>query len=151
MNSSEYRCMRNPTKVITKQNTRDSESREKAISTFRLPALIHCQIFTEYVLTSGRPLIKTIPRIKVNIAIRPIEPAPINPAAFLLSLCPKRTSMRKLRKGIAGIRAIMVLISMFFPLCYYDITVLLQTINLSSTLFNPQPPKGGLKSTAGSS
>jgi hypothetical protein len=40
----------------------------------------------------------------------PIDPAPIKPATFLDSLCPKRARMRKLRKGRAGIRAIMVVI-----------------------------------------
>jgi hypothetical protein len=94
--------------VITKQNTSERESRVKDISTLRLPALIHSHTLTEYVFISGKALKKPIARINVRSAVIPIDPAPIKPAIFLLSLWPKRASMRKLRKGMAGIRAIIV-------------------------------------------
>jgi hypothetical protein len=76
--------------------------------TFRLPAFIHSQMFTEYDLISGNDLKNPIATIKVRIAIIPIDPAPIIPATFLDILCPRRARMRKLRKGMAGIRAIIV-------------------------------------------
>jgi hypothetical protein len=49
--------------------------------------------------------------MNVSAAIMPIDPAPIVPATFRGSLYPKRARMRKLRKGMAGIRAIIVDIS----------------------------------------
>ena len=91
--------------MMTKQKTSDRESRLNEMSAFRLPAFIHSQTLTEYDLTSGNELKKPIAIISVRMAIIPIDPAPIIPAIFRLSLCPKRASIRKLRKGIAGIRA----------------------------------------------
>jgi len=94
--------------VMTKQKTRDRASRLNDMLTFRLPAFIHSQTFTEYDLTCGRLLKKRMATMIVRTAIKPIEPAPIIPATLRLSLCPKRARIRKLRKGIAGIRAIKV-------------------------------------------
>jgi hypothetical protein len=56
-------------------------------------------------LTSGNDLKKPIAIINVSKAIIPIDPVPIIPAVFRGSLFPKRARMRKLRKGIAGMRA----------------------------------------------
>jgi hypothetical protein len=95
---------------MTKQKTNDSESRLNDISTFRLPAFIHSHTLTEYDLTSGSDLKKPMAIINVSMAIIPIDPAPIIPAIFRLSLWPKRASMRKLRKGMAGMIAIIVVI-----------------------------------------
>jgi hypothetical protein len=61
-------------------------------------------------LTSGNDLKNPIAVMIERMAIRPIDPAPIIPAIFRFSLWPKRAKMRKLRKGMAGIRAIKVLI-----------------------------------------
>jgi hypothetical protein len=83
------------------------------MSTFRLPVFIHSHKLTEYDLTSGNDLKNPKAIINVRIAIIPIDPAPIIPAIFRLSLYPKRARMRKLRKGMAGIRAIIVLIRLF--------------------------------------
>ncbi len=78
------------------------------MSTFRFPAFIHSQRLTEYDLTSGNDLKKPIAIINVSMAAIPIDPAPIIPAILLDSLFPKRARMRKLRKGMAGMRAIML-------------------------------------------
>jgi hypothetical protein len=63
---------------------------------------------TEYDFISGNDLKNPTAIINVSVAIRPIDPAPIIPAIFLDNLCPKRANIRKLRKGIAGMRAIIV-------------------------------------------
>jgi hypothetical protein len=96
---------------MTKQKTSERASRLNDMSTFRLPAFIHSQTFTEYDLTSGNDLKNPKARMNVSAAIMPIDPAPIVPATFRGSLYPKRARMRKLRKGMAGIRAIIVDIS----------------------------------------
>jgi hypothetical protein len=93
---------------MTKQNTSESASRLNDMSTLRLPALIHSQRLTEYDLISGNDLKNPIAIVIVRTEIIPIDPAPIIPAVFRLSLWPNRASMRKLRKGMAGIRGIIV-------------------------------------------
>ena len=77
MNSTEYKWIRKPTKVMTKQKTSERASSVKDISTLRLPALIHSQILTEYDFTSGSDFKKSKPTINVRIAAIPIDPAPI--------------------------------------------------------------------------
>jgi hypothetical protein len=72
-------------------------------------------MLTEYDFISGSEFRNLIPAINVSIALMPTEPAPIIPAAFLDNLYPKRASIRKLRNGTPGIRAIIVLIFLFFP------------------------------------
>jgi hypothetical protein len=57
-------------------------------------------------LTSGKDLKKIPATMNVSNATIPTEPAPINPAVFRVSLCPKRASTRKLKRGIAGMSAI---------------------------------------------
>jgi hypothetical protein len=57
-------------------------------------------------LTSGNDLKNHIAIVNVSMATIPTDPAPIIPAIFRLSLCPNRASIRKLRKGMAGIRVI---------------------------------------------
>src|SRR5450759_1790291 len=101
-------CIRNPTNVMTKQKTSERASRLNDMSTFRLPAFIHSQILTEYDLISGNDLKKPIAIMNVSTATIPIDPAPIIPATFRESLCPKIARMRKLKNGKAGIRAIIV-------------------------------------------
>jgi hypothetical protein len=95
---------------MTKQKTRDRESSLNEISTLRLPAFIHSHNLTEYELTSGSELKKRRAAMTVRIEIIQIDPAPIIPAIVRLSLAPERASTRKLRKGIAGISAIRMLI-----------------------------------------
>jgi hypothetical protein len=113
MNPIEYRLIRKPTKVITKQNTSESASRLNDIFALRFPAFIHSHTTTEYDFTWGNDLKNSKAIINVKRATIPIELAPINPVIFRVSLCPKRTSTRKLISGIAGISAIYVVIARF--------------------------------------
>jgi hypothetical protein len=98
--------------VITKQNTIERASRLNDISTFRFPAFIHSQTLTEYDFTPGNELKKATAVINVRMATIPIDPAPVIPAILRLSLRPKRARIRKLKKGIAGIRGIIVSIQL---------------------------------------
>jgi hypothetical protein len=57
---------------------------------------------------SGNDLRKPTPTINMRIVIIPIDPAPMILATFLDILCPRRARTRKLRKGMAGIRGIIM-------------------------------------------
>jgi hypothetical protein len=89
--------------VITKQKTRESESSLKEMSTFRLPAFIHSQTVADQELTAGNDLRNPIAIINVRRATSPTDPAPTIAAIFLESLLPNNDSIKKPRKGMAGI------------------------------------------------
>jgi hypothetical protein len=103
--------MRAPTKVITKQNTRDNGSSMKEIPALKFPELSHVKKFAVYDPPVGGEDRKIIPERIVRMADRVTDPTASIPTAFLGSCRPNREMIRKLSRGSAGISPIIAVIS----------------------------------------
>jgi hypothetical protein len=106
MNSTEYKWISAPTKVMTKQNTRESASSFNVIPAVNPPVFIQVYRVEVIAVPDGCEERKEIPRTRVRRADKLTEPTAMMATARRDNILPKKTTIRKLRTGKPGMNPI---------------------------------------------
>jgi hypothetical protein len=106
MNSTEYRWINAPTKVMTKQKTSERASSFSVIPAVNPPAFIQVYRLDTMAVVPGFAEIYEIPVTRVRMADTHTEPTAIMATARRDRILPRKARIRKLMRGNPGMSPI---------------------------------------------